>query len=125
MTLKNKLTENYLRRLFPRAPESFFKRNKDNIDDPRSSSKPKSMDWSKVRQTPASQEVGKTHRLVDCSIEFFAVHGQKLDRDNKDNIRKIIWDAVANLGFEDNDKDFDGKVEQRMDPNYFNIYPHQ
>lgn len=112
--MSEKLYQRQLRRLFPNAPESFIKANSIDYHDPRSAGESKSVDRKEVRQAPRSEAVGKTHRLVACDIEFFAQHGQVLDRDNKDNVRKCIWDALVNLGFERDDKKFKGKVNQRM-----------
>lgn len=116
-----KLTTRALRRLFPDVPESFIKANSSDYFPPDRPDKPKLLAEKLLEKTPSSEDVGATHCLVACDIEFFAEHGQKFDRDNKDNLRKCIWDAVVNLGFSSNDKDFKGKVRQRMDKDNPNI----
>lgn len=111
------MNPNKLRRLFPNAPESFIKRNSDKVINTGMPCQSEPMDRKEVCETYGSEEMGKTHSLRSCRIEFFAQHGHKLDRDNKDYVQKVILDALVNLGFERNDENIKGKVHQRMDGN--------
>lgn len=117
----DKLPERQLRRLFPNAPESFIRANASNYSGPSGADKSELLAEKLVEKTQSGEALAAPYRLVGCDIEFHASHGQKFDRDNKDNLRKCIWDAVVNLGFSSDDKNFKGKVRQRMDPDNSNL----
>lgn len=112
-----KPTERKLRRIFKIGSESFFKRNRDSIGNTGMSDKRESLVGKEVCQTQRSKEMGEKYCLCDVRILYWCGHGKELDPSDNASYSacKPISDALVNLGFASDDKDFKTQAAQRMD----------
>lgn len=115
------MNENKLRRLFPRATESFIKANCDRVDDTGSPEKSERVDRKETGTMEGEAILEKTYRLRAIEAEFHANHRQRLDNDNREFLAKIFQDVLVNLNFERDDKEMQSKINQRMDENKTDI----
>lgn len=123
LQVSDEITERKLRRLFPNASESFIEANCNSSRNTGTSNLKQPMDRKEIRSEQRKEKVEAQYRLRHVDILYWCSHGKELDPSDNASYAacKPIADALVQLGFASNDKDFKTQAAQRDNKDQVNF----
>lgn len=117
------MNERKLKRLFPNASKSFIESNRDSFGDTGISDIKQPMDREEIRSEQREEKMEAQYCLRDVEILYWCSHGKELDPSDNASYAacKPISDALVQLGFASDDKDFKTKAAQRTNKDQVNF----